>query len=518
MQTGIRIFAALGLAVGMLAAPQANAAETTTLRVAINAPDVANLDPHRASATADKALVGWMFNGLVRFPPGSANPAEIEPDLAENWTVSDDGLVWTFKLRQGVKFHGDWGELTAEDVVYSLQRAADKERSSFAGTYEGLEEITAVDPVTVRIELSYPVPGFLGLVANYHGGNIVSKKAAEALGAEFNSNPVGTGPFLLAERVTQQHVRLEAHKDYFRGAPKIDTIMYRFISSDSSRDLAFASGELDLIYGKREQRWVENARQNDETIVDIFQPGEFRTIHLNQSIEPLDDIRVRKAIAHAINVNDIVTYVGKDVGPKGCSMVPTGYLGEDCSWTYEHDVEKAKALLAEAGHPDGIAVTAVVSSNASQLPIMEIIQAQLAEAGIAMNMNVVDHPTYHQQIRQDASAITFYGAARFPVADSYLTQFYHSDAIVGTDTAITNFSHCDVADAEIEKAREAADEAERLRLWAVAQQKIHDAVCAVPLFSLMQVWQRSKALDYGYELKGSMNLAPPITESTTLSR
>src|SRR3546814_3026649 len=269
MQTGIRIFAALGLAVGMLAAPQANTAEAaTTLRVAINAPDVANLVPHRAIATADKSLVGWMFNGLVRFPPGSANPGEIEPDLAESWTVSDDGLVWTFKLRQGVKFHGDWGVLTAEDVVYSLERAADKERSSFAGTYDGFEEITAVDPLTVRIELSYPVPGFLGLVANYHGGNIVSTKAAEALGAEFNSNPVGTGPFLLAERVTQQHVRLEAHKDYFRGAPKIDTIMYRFIPSDSSRDLAFASGELDLISGKREQRWVENARQNEETIVD----------------------------------------------------------------------------------------------------------------------------------------------------------------------------------------------------------------------------------------------------------
>src|SRR3546814_2466962 len=124
-----------------------------------------------------------------------------------------------------------------------------------------------------------PVPGFLGLVANYYGGNIVSKKAAEALGAEFNSNPVGTGPFLLAERVTQQHVRLEAHKDYFRGAPKIDTIMYRFIPSDSSRDLAFASGELDIIYGKREQRWVENARQNEETIVELFQRSEEHTLN-----------------------------------------------------------------------------------------------------------------------------------------------------------------------------------------------------------------------------------------------
>ena len=518
MQRRIRLFAALGMAAALLAAPHDNAAEATTLRVAINASDVANLDPHRASSTGDKTLVGWMFNGLVRFPPGSANPAEIEPDLAESWTVSDDGLVWTFKLREGVKFHGDWGVLTADDVVYSLKRAADKERSSFAGTYAGFEKITAVDPLTVRIELSYPIPGFLGLVANYHGGNIISKKAAEALGAEFNSKPVGTGPFMLTERVTQQHVRLDAHKDYFRGAPKIDTIMYRFISSDSSRELAFTSGELDLIYGKREQRWVENARRNTESAVDIFQPGEFRTVHLNQAIAPLDDLRVRKAIAHAINIDDIVTYVGADVGPKGCSVVPSGYLGEDCSWSYEHDVEKAKALLAEAGHPNGISITAVVSSNASQQPIMEIIQAQLAEAGITMNMNVVDHPTYHQQIRQDASAITFYGAARFPVADSYLTEFYHSSAIVGKETAITNFSHCDVADAEIEKARQTADDAERLKLWAAAQQKIHDAVCAVPLFSLMQVWQRNTALDYGYELKGAMNLAPPITEATRLNR
>lgn len=518
MNLRIRTFAAFGLAFAMLTATQLTTAEATTLRVAINASDVANLDPHRASSTGDKALVGWMFDGLVRFPPGSADPAKIEPNLAESWTVSDDGLVWTFKLRPGVKFHGDWGELTADDVVYSLERAADKERSSFAGTYDGFESVVAVDPMTVRIELSYPVPGFLGLVANYHGGNIVSKKAAEALGADFNSKPVGTGPFALAERVTQQYVRLVAHKDYFRGAPKIDEIMYRFIPSDSSRDLAFTSGELDLIYGKREQRWVDTARQNPDAIVDIFQPGEFRTIHLNQAIKPLDDIRVRKAFAHAINIDDIVTYVGKDVGPKGCSVVPSGYLGEDCSWSYEYDIAKAKALLAEAGYPDGLAVTAVVSSNASQLPIMEIIQAQLAEAGITMNMNVVDHPTYHQQTRKDASAVVFYGAARFPVADSYLTEFYHSDAIVGTETAITNFSHCDVADAEIEGARKSADEAERMRLWAEAQRKIHDAVCAIPLFSLMQVWQRTKALDYGYELTGAMNLAPPITEATMLNR
>lgn len=172
-------------------------------------------------------------------------------------------------------------------------------------------------------------------------------------------------------------------------------------------------------------------------------------------------------------------------------------MGEDCTWTYSYDPDLSKKLLAEAGHPDGIKLSAVVSSNASQQPIMEIVQAQLADVGIALGMNVVDHPTYHEQIHKDVSDIVFYGAARFPVADSYLSQFYDSAAMVGTPTGVTNFSHCNVADAEIRGARTAATDEERLKLWSEAQHKIHDAVCGVPLFSLMQVWVQSNRLDLG---------------------
>lgn len=501
----------------MLFAPGLAAAET--LRVGINSADVTNLDPHRATATADKALVGWMFNGLVRFPPGSSDPAAIEPDLAESWEESENGLVWTFTLREGVAFHGDNGTLTADDVVYSLERAGDPDRSSFATDYAAFESVEAIDPRTVRITLSSPVPGFLGLVANYHGGNIISMAAAESMGDGFNNSPIGTGPFMFDEMVTQQYVALDAHEGYFRGAPQIDEIRYQLIPSDASRELAFRAGELDLIYGTREQRWVDQASLVDGQIVDIFQPGEFRTLHFNLTHAPLDDIRVRQAVAHAIDVDQIVAFVGADVGPRGCSVVPTGYLGEDCSaGTYAHDPDMARALLAEAGHPDGVTLSVIVSSTSSQLPIMEVIQAQLAQAGIDMQMTVVDHPTYHEQIRADASDAVFYGAARFPVADSYLSQFYHSSATVGTETAVTNFSHCAVADAQIEGARAAASDAERMELWAEAQRLIHEEVCSVPLFSLMQVWARSEALDFGYELEGSMNLAPPITELTTITR
>lgn len=506
------------LALLMLSGALAGAsAQEKVLQISAGGTDIATLDAHRASATTDKALVGWMYNGLVRFPPGSADPKDLEPDLAERWETSADRKTWTFFLRKGVKFHDNWGELTADDVVYSLKRAADPQSSTFAANFASIDKVEKVDDYTVRITLKYPDANFLGIVSNYHGGNIVSKKAAEELGAKYASNPVGTGPFKFAEHVTQQYVKLVAHKDYFRGAPKIDTIMYRMIPSDSARELAFASGELDVMYGKREQRWVNTARKRGNMVVDIFRPGEFRTLHLNRSIPPLDDVRVRRAIAHAVNVDEIVRYVGKDVGPKGCSVVPPGYLGEDCSaGAYEYSPEKAKALLAEAGHGNGLVLKAIVSNISAQLPIMEIVQSQLAKVGIKLDMNVVDHPTYQSQSRKDASAIVFYGAARFPIADTYLTEFYHSNSIVGKPTAVTNFSHCDVADAEIDAARAESDPAKQLELWKEAQRKIHEDVCAIPLFDLQQVWARSERVDLGYELKGAMNLAPPITEATTL--
>lgn len=502
--------AALALAVPALA-------QDSVLRVAMGAADISGLDPHRASATQDKGPVGWMFNGLLRFPPGSADPVDLEPDLAESWTSSEDGTEWVFKLREGVTFHGDWGALTAEDVVYSLERAKDPDRSSFAAAYAAFNTIEAVDDLTVRIVLDHPVPGFLGLLANYHGGNIVSKAAAEEAGADFGRSPIGTGPFRFVEHVTQQHVLFEKHDDYFRGTPRIDRIEYRLIPTDASRELAFTSGELDLIYGRREQRWIDRWSTEADSVVDVFLPAEFRTVHLNTSLEPLTDRRVREAVARAINVDEIVAFVGADVGPKGCSVIPSGYLGEDCSsWTYNHDLDAARALLAEAGHPNGVTIRSVVSSNTAQLPIMEVIQAQLANAGITLDMQVVDHPTYHDLIRQNLSGITFYGAARFPIADTYLTEYYHSAAIVGQPTAITNFSHCAVADEPIEAARIEADPQRQLEYWSEAQRLIHEEICAVPLFNLMQVWLRSDRLDYGYTLEGALNLAPPITELTVL--
>jgi peptide/nickel transport system substrate-binding protein len=345
---------------------------------------------------------------------------------------------------------------------------------------------------------------------------IISQAAVEELGEGFRAQPVGTGPFEFAELNEGEFLRLVANEDYFRGAPQLDGVTYRFVSSGSGRELAFQNGELDLFYGTREDRWVERMRESG-TQIDVFEPGELRTLHLNQSIAPLDDIRVRQAVAHAIDRDELVAFVGSLVARESQSPVPIGYLGhaENVS-SLPHDVERARELLLEAGYADGITIPVAITESPALNSAMQVVQAQLAEAGITLELEVMEHRSWHSAIRDDASGLVLYGAARFPVADTYLTQFYHSDSIVGTPSAVTNFSHCDVADEQILAARSATDPEEQVRLWEEAQRLIVEEVCSVPLFELLQVWARSAELHYGYELEGALWGGPLIGEMTDL--
>ena len=514
--TGFRS-ALLGAALAMATATAASAQQGQTLRVGMATQDVGRLDPHFAVSTIDRVAVAWMFNGLVRFKPGSIDPSEIEPDLAERWEHSADGRTWTFHLRRGVQFHGGFGELTAEDVAFSLRKAGNAQSSAFSADFRAFETVEAVDPYTVRIVLRENVPSLLGLISNYSGGYIVSRRAVEQSGADFARAPVGTGPFSL-ERVTpNQSAELTAHPQYFRGAPQIGRISYRFIPSDASRDLAFQNRELDVNYGRADQAWVNRTRQVPNTIVDVFEPGELAILHLNTQQPPFNDIRVRQALAHAVNRAELVRFRGQDVSREAQSVVPRGYLGfTPDAGLLPPDSNKARQLLAEAGHPNGLTVRVIHTQLPEMLSMMQVVQQQLRRAGITLDLQVVEHATFHQQIRQDLSPMVYYSAARFPVADIYLTQFFHSRSIVGTPTAVTNFSHCDQADRQIDAARVSTDEEEQKRLWAEAQRILVQNVCGVPMIETLLVFARRDNVDYGYELRGSMSLGPLITEKTRM--
>jgi peptide/nickel transport system substrate-binding protein len=506
--------AAVLLAGTFALSPPAAAAPKTTLVVGMAAQDVGKLDPQQAVSTIDRVVAAWMFNGLVRFKPGEVNPASIEPDLATKWEFSPDKTVWTFHLRKGVQFHGGYGEFTADDVVFSLAKAADPKRSAFSGDFKAIKSVDKIDPYTVKITLAHPMPSLLGLVTNYSGGFIVSKKAVEKLGADFNSHPIGTGPFAFASVTPNQSLELVANDAYFRGAPKLKKISYRFLPSNASRDLAFRSGELDLEYGVSNQTWIDRMKKVPHATVDVFLPAEEAVMHLNESQKPLDDIRVRQAIAYAVNRPELLAWQGKDASREPRSVIPNGNLGYVDAGLLPHDLAKAKKLLAEAGYPNGLTIKMIHTQLPGMLEQMQVVQAQLKKAGINLDMQIVEHATFHQMIRKDLSPIVMYSAARFPVADVYLTQFYDSHSTVNTPSGITNFSHCKVADKEIEAARTEPDDNKQIALWQTAQKKIAADVCAVPLIETLQDWVRSDKLVYGYDLKGSLSLGPLITEKT----
>ena len=503
----------------MLATGQAVSAEKV-LNIGVFSADMGILDPQRSATTANLPIMDSIFNGLVRWKPGSVDLETIEPDLAERWESSPDGKVWTFYLRKGVQFHHGFGEMTAEDVVFSLKKAANKETSIWYTGYTAFSKVEAVDPYTVRITLSDNVPSMLALVLNFHGGMVLSKKAVEKYGDGFRLNPVGTGPFEFKEYIPKQKTILVANQKYFRGKPKIDKIVYNFVPVDQAREMAFLKGELDVIEGVKQEWWVEKMKKEKNVIVDALPPGELTMVHFNMTKKPLADIRVRRALAHAIDPMEFRESYGLSITGDAISVIGPGYLGyTDKVAKYDYNPEKAKALLKEAGFADGFNLGEVITSPV-YINSVELLQGQLKKVGVTFEIKMVDHPTMHKMIRQDLNPLVPYGAARFPIADEMLTQFFHSRSIVGTPTGVTNFSHYGQVipgvDDLLDQARIEPNVEKQKALWVKAQQKILEDLAAYPLRITYVLFARKTNLDLGYDLKSNMTLHYQITEKTDI--
>lgn len=541
----------LGTVVVLLAfvaalAPNASAAEKLApkqvLTIAFDAGDAKTLDPHSAATTADRATVDMIFNGLVRYPPG--NQVGFEPDLAEAWKVSADGKIWTFTLRKGVFFHpfpgnADGYEVTSEDVVYSLKRAANAQTSAYAGEYTGLD-FKATAPNTVEISVEKPMSEtlFLAKVANYAGGFIVCKKAIEAQGNDwFKTHPVGTGPFLFKSFEPQQKTTLTGNKKYFRGKPILEEVVVRYMPSVSSREFGLRTGELDIIEGLKEEQWVDKIASFPQVKVKAFGPCEVQMLNFNMAKKPFDDVRVRKAFSYAVSREEVAAFMGKGLAVPiySAALAPpapgalTKEEAEKAGVVYENNIEKAKQLLAEAGYPNGFKTEAIVSEmESSYRKPMIALQAQVKKAGIDMEVKVVEHTAFHSQIRQDASPLVYYACWR-PNVDVFLTRFYQSDStVVSGKKPDTNFAHygmvdangdgkVDTIDALIDSARWELDAKKQDQLWKEAQIQVLKDAAALPVIRLLYVFPMKSYVELGDPLEWSWETySPQITEKTCI--
>lgn len=502
------------------------------LRLGQSAADVGTLDPHYASGTQDRALVDLVLNALLRFKPGDTT--QFEPDLATALpqpTTEAGNQVWSFTLRSGVMCHPIEGvpayELTSDDVVYSLRKAANKDTSAYASDYAGMS-FAAPSPTTVTITLDKPLSTalFYPRVANYSGGYVMCRKPAEKLGADgIKTHPVGTGPFMYKAYSPKEKLDLVANDSYFRGKPQLDGVEYRFMADLSSRELGMRGGQLDVINGIADGKWVSQMSSAPNVKVDIFGVGEVSTIYFNTSKPPFDKLSARQAIAYALSRDEFGALYGATVASKVFSPVPPQFMAGGLSEAeitaqnldYKTDLDKARALLKEAGL-ENLSFSVVSSEMPSYRVIYESAQAQLAKVGVKMDVKVVDHATMHDQIRKDVNPLIVYVAFR-PTADTYLTQFFHSDAIVVTGkNPNTNFAHYDKIDSLIDGARNLADAAAQEKTWKDAQVKALQDMVAFPIQYTNQVYARTDKVDYGHELKSVIQLYPGIDETTRLSK
>lgn len=369
------------------------------------------LDPAHASGLAAGAMTVKIFDGLVRFDYYSN---DVVPCLATSWTVSKDNLVWTFKLRKGVKFHNG-RTFTANDVKYSFDRLFDPKvaspgtwafdmivgaQAALEGKAKGLSGVKVIDDYTISFTLQYPFGLFLKHLTLPHG-LIVPKEVVEKYAEKFSDHVVGTGPFKLVKWDHDNKLVLEANKDYFEGRPYVDGVEYRVIPESLTAMAEFEAGNLDIvdIAAAEWEKWNNDKKWKDlivkTTDLNIFY------LALNQKFKPLNNVKVRKAIAMAIDVPAIVKTIryNKDIVATG--PLPPNLDGYVKIPAVNYNLQKAKQLLAEAGYPNGFEIDIYARSNrAESIQLATAVQGYLKMIGIKVNIIKNDWSILYQSIKK----------------------------------------------------------------------------------------------------------------------
>lgn len=368
-----------------------------------------SLDPHVVTTTNDFRILAQMYEGLVRFRPGSL---EIGPGLAERWAVSDDAKRYTFHLREGVRFH-DGSAFDAAAVRYNFERLLDEDHPDAATgpfpmsfLFDRIEGITTPDAYTVVFTLREPYAPFLSNLA-YPSGFLVSPEAVRAQGRRFGRNPSGTGPYRLRAWERQQWVELERFADYWGPPARMPKVVFRALTDENARLTAMVAGELDILLEVPADIIGYFREQPAFAVAEATGPHLWFLI-LNTREPPFDDRRVRQAINLAIDKESIVRDLLQDT-----AVVARGAFADAFDWAvdpalepYPFDPERARELLNEAGVENlrlHLLATSGGSGMLEPLPMASAIQADLARIGVDMRIEVFEWNTFLARVNAGLS-------------------------------------------------------------------------------------------------------------------
>lgn len=438
------------------------------------ASDTKSLDPTFSINFSERQPLYLIFNTLLALKPDSS----IGPELADSWTLSDDGLVLTLRLHPGIKFH-DGTPFDAEAVKFNLNRRLDPavaspQRAQLAAI---IDAVTVKDLLLVELRLKAPSPGLLGMLAQREGF-VASPTALQKSGADFARNPVGTGPFVFKEWSPGRRILVDRNPEYWEsGKPYLDRIIFSDVSNAVVAVQRLITGEVDYIsaLSPSDVRQIEN---RPGIRLQQSAAGRFYALQWQVDRPPFNNEKLRQAVAHAIDRKRLV-----DILMGGKAPLAEGITSPALWWhnpelkSYPYDPAKAKTLLAEAGYPNGLDVTLVTPQIALLQQVNQLVQEQLKAIGVNVRLEPVSQSDWYPRVAQGLINFTPMRWSDRPDPDGLLTILLDTKGNQNT----TKYSNQEV-DALLEKGRRLTDHAERKKIYQQVQAIATRDLPYVPLF------------------------------------
>lgn len=467
--------------------------------------DSTSLDPITTTEGESFKVTKNIFETLIEY---GEQDTTLQPGLAKDWKVSEDGSTVTLMLEEGVKFH-DGTDFNAEAVVFNFERWMNGGEEDFPyygsmfGGFKGdeghvIEEVKAVDEYTVEFKLKRPQSPFLKNLAMSPFA-IASPAAIEKYGDKFRENPVGTGPFKFVEWKPNDRIVLEKYEDYrIPEYPKLDRVIFRVIPENSARLNALMNGEIDLMDGLNPSD-EEKVTSNEN--LQIFKRPSMNVgyLGLTATREPLNNKLVRQALNHAVDKQAIIdAFYGGQAEPAKNPMPPSIEGYNDAIEPYPYDLEKAKALLAEAGYPDGFdmelwAMPVARPYMPEAMKVAEVLQESFRKIGVNAEIKTVDWATYLQDAKNGKYDTFLLGwTGDNGDADNFLYTLLDKDNIGSNNYA--QYSSDELHEVLI-AAQTETDQAKRNELYKKAQEIIHEDAPWIPLVHSTPLLAGSSKID-----------------------
>jgi peptide/nickel transport system substrate-binding protein len=449
-----------------------------------------SLDPAMNVAWASTTFYEQIYEGLLRWNAKN----EIVPSLATSYEATDGGKIYTFKLRQGVKFHNG-REMTADDVKFCFDRILDpKTGSPNQKVYEPLAKVEVVDPYTVRFTLKQPFAPFLSYLATPNYGAIYPKEAVATLA----TTPVGTGPFMWSEFVKDQQVKMIKNPNYWdKGLPKVDTLIFKLIPDDAAQVAAIRSKSVDMTWLK-DPKVASNLTKTTKGLTAApAQTTRYMDIKFKLDQPPFNDVRVRRAFSLAIDRQAVVDTVLGGFGSVG-TFIPAPPFAHPAPTTlpyYTPDLAKAKQLLQEAGATNLTVDWKIVAVNSLDVQMAQVVKEQLDKVGVKVNIKPMEVGAILKDWATGNYQMVSVGTVWVPDPDLDIFARFYSQAPAAKGQGLNDKELDDL----FLKARSATTIDERKALYVKVQERLSDQAYNINVYDYPLRWEMTWDYVKGYQ-------------------